>query len=116
MITSMRRAHSLQEVVDAGWAPSVRWLREAIKRGDVPGRRLPRRGRGGRASYAMTDEDIEQLIARRRVTPSAPTHGGINLTAAGARRRLWVRNEEHGLSGDAVGDIDNGNRDAQRPT
>ena len=82
----MKRAHDLQEIVDAGWAPSVRWLREGIRRGDIPGRRLPRRGRGGRAGYAMTDEDIEQFVEGQRATPSIPTRGGINLTAAASRR------------------------------
>lgn len=82
----MKRVHSLQEVVDAGWAPSVRWLRDAIKNGDIPGRALPRRGRGGRASYGMTDDDIEELIEGRRVVPAVSTRRGLNLTAAASRR------------------------------
>lgn len=82
----MKRVHQLQDVVDAGWAPSVRWLREGIKSGDIPGRRLPRRGRGGSAGYGMTDDDIEEFIEGRRVTPTVPTRTGLNLTAAAARR------------------------------
>lgn len=84
----MKRLYSLQEVVDAGWAPSVRWLREAIKRGGVSGRRLPRRGRGGRATYGMTDEDINDLIEGRRVTVTKRTVTGLNLTERSARRLL----------------------------
>lgn len=82
----MIRGHDLQEVVDAGHAPSVRWLREGIARGDVPGYRVPRKGRGGRCSYRMTDADIEAFIESRRVQPKVPTRTGLNLTAGAARR------------------------------
>lgn len=84
----MIRGHTLQAVVDAGHAPSVRWLREAIARGEVPGYRIPRRGRGGRGEYRMTDADVEEFIESRRITPTAakPAATQLNLTSASARR------------------------------
>lgn len=80
------RGHSLQDVVDAGHAPSVRWLREAIRRGDAPGYRVARKGGGGRCDYRMTDADIAAFIESRRVVPSVPSRTGLKLTPGGARR------------------------------
>lgn len=82
----MIRGHTLQEVVDAGHAPSVRWLREAIRAGRVPGYRVARRGGGGRCDYRMTDADVEAFIESRRVVPAVPSRTGLNLTPAAERR------------------------------
>lgn len=85
----MIRGYRLQEVVDAGWAPSVRWLKEGIRSGKVPGYRVPRSGRGGRGGeFRMTGDDIKVLIERARVTPPAPSRSGLNLTRAGEKRLL----------------------------
>nr|WP_052741247.1 DNA-binding protein [Mycobacterium sp. UM_NZ2] len=86
----MIQGHDLQEVVDAGHAPSVRWLREGIRRGEIPGYRVARKGTGGRCDYRMTDADIEAFIESRRIVPAIPSRTGLNLTPGGARRLTAV--------------------------
>lgn len=82
----MKRAHPLQDIVDAGYAPSVRWLQERLRAGEIPGIRVARKGRGGRAEWRMTDADIEAFIESRRNTPTAPSSRTLNLTPAAQRR------------------------------
>jgi hypothetical protein len=87
----VKPAHPLSDVVAAGYAPSVRWLVEHIRRGDVPGFRVGRKGRGGaHHEYRMTDDDIEAFIESRRITKSQtepqpePSHV-LTLTPRSAR-------------------------------
>lgn len=58
-------AHSLQSLVDEGYAPSVRWLAEGIKRGDVPGHRIGRYWK----NWMLTDDDLKKFLTG---TQSAP--------------------------------------------
>lgn len=87
----MIRGYTLQEVVDAGHAPSVRWLREAIRDGRAPGYRVARTGGGGRCDYRMTERDIEEFIESRRIVPPVPSRTGLNLTPAAAKRLVSTR-------------------------
>jgi hypothetical protein len=86
----MKPAHTLAEVVAAGYAPSVRWLREHIRRGDVPGFTVGRRGRSGAPrEYRMTDEDVEAFVESRRLAPTQKQHrepaAVLTLTPRSAR-------------------------------
>lgn len=87
-------SHPLQSIVDAGYAPSVRWLATAIKQGRVPGRMIGRYWR----TWRMTDDDVQAFLAAAHppanstaatagdapVAPAAAITAG--LTARGARR------------------------------
>jgi hypothetical protein len=61
-------AHSLQSLVDEGYAPSVRWLAEGIKRGDVPGHRIGRYWK----NWMLTDDDLEQFLTGTQTAPVTP--------------------------------------------
>jgi predicted GIY-YIG superfamily endonuclease len=77
--------HSLQDVVDAGLAPSERWLRERLHRGDIPGIKVARHGRGGnRYEWRMTDADVEALVDQMRNRPQRQLTA---LTATSLRKR-----------------------------
>jgi hypothetical protein len=79
-------AHRLQDVVDAGLAPSTRWLQERLRRGDIPGIRVARHGRGGnRFEWRMTDGDVEALADALRNKP--PVRQLTALTATSMRRK-----------------------------
>jgi hypothetical protein len=81
----MIRAHQLQAVVDAGLAPSVRWLQERLRRGDIPGRRVPRSTQNGcRFEWRMTDADVEALAESLRNQPQRQLTA---LTATSLRRK-----------------------------
>jgi hypothetical protein len=80
----MIRAHQLSDVVDAGLAPSVRWLQERLRRGDIPGIRVPRPvNRGCRFEWRMTDADVEALVASLR---NQPVRQLTALTSTSLRR------------------------------
>lgn len=78
----MRRGYQLEEIVDAGLAPSVRWLQKEIRAGRIPAMKAGRH-------WVMTDEHIEQMVHAfsnqssnvREIRPA----GG--LSAASMRRR-----------------------------
>jgi hypothetical protein len=77
----MNAAHTLAEVVEAGWAPSERYLVVRLRRGEIRGRKVGRHWR-------MSDDDIRSYIeslANQATAPKldVPSSG---LTAASARR------------------------------
>lgn len=61
-------AHSLQSLVDEGFAPSVRWLANGIKANRIPGRMIGRYW----GNWLMTDADLEMFLdgARPAATDS----------------------------------------------
>jgi hypothetical protein len=75
------RAHTLEEVVEAGWAPSVHFLTVRLRRGEIRGRKV---GHGWR----MTDADVQALADSMVNAPASlaevPRAG---LSVASARRR-----------------------------
>ncbi|TDH48710.1 hypothetical protein E2F47_22705 [Mycobacterium eburneum] len=87
----MIRIRELQEVVDAGIAPSERFLREGIRNGDIPGRRLPRKGRAGRARYGMTDDDIAEYIDSLRIQKPEPKPAQHDLALTSVSRKRFRR-------------------------
>lgn len=81
----MIRGHSLEAVVGAGLAPSVRWLQDQIRAGRIPAHKIGRH-------WVMTDTDLESALAswesgavRRTHVPSTP--GALSLTATSSRRQ-----------------------------
>lgn len=56
------QSYSLQHLVDAGLAPSVRWLATGIKDGRIPGRMIGRYWK----SWRMTDEDLADYLEAAR--------------------------------------------------
>lgn len=79
----MNRAHTLEEIVEAGWAPSVLYLQRLLQRKAIKGRKVGR-------DWRLSDSDFESYLewaantADRQVV-EVPRIGG--LTAASARRR-----------------------------
>lgn len=74
-------AHTLEEVVAAGWAPSVLFLLRRLRSGEIKGRKVGR-------EWRMSDSDIQAYIeslANKRERVSEPTR--IGLSAASMRRR-----------------------------
>lgn len=80
----MIRGHSLQDVVDAGLAPSVRWLQDGIRGKAIPAHKLGRH-------WVMTDADVEQMLEARASKPvpfQASSSPLLSLTATSQRRRI----------------------------
>lgn len=82
----MIRGHSLEEIVVAGLAPSVRWLQDQIRAGRIPAHKIGRH-------WVMTDADLEIALeswesqhVRSDVTPKV-TVAGLSLTSTSLRRR-----------------------------
>jgi hypothetical protein len=75
-------AHSLEEIVAAELAPSVRWMQDKLRRGEIRGRKIGRH-------WKLTDADLQAYLDATANTHAAPraevTH--IGLSAASARRR-----------------------------
>ncbi|WP_241471661.1 hypothetical protein [Mycolicibacterium neoaurum] len=67
--------YTLQEVVDAGYAPSVRWLASGIKAGSIPGRMIGRYWK----NWLMTDEDFEQYLEARKPKVEPPRQAAESL-------------------------------------
>ncbi|OBB20597.1 hypothetical protein [Mycolicibacterium elephantis] len=91
----MIAGHSLQEVVDAGYAPSVRWLATGIKEGRIPGRMIGRYWR----TWRMTEDDLARFLDATQpaaasppdaaaADPAAPGDSIIDGLTARAARRL----------------------------
>lgn len=76
----MNRAHTLQEVVDAGWAPSVMFLTLRLRRGEISGHKIGRHWR-------MSDADVQDYLESTRNRASVEEPRRIGLTAASMRRR-----------------------------
>lgn len=82
----MIRGHRLEEVVEAGLAPSVRWLQDQIRAGKI---RAHKPGR----HWILTDDDLELALASWEsgpvqshvVTPPAPHP--LSLTSTSLRRQ-----------------------------
>jgi hypothetical protein len=81
----MNRAHPLDEVVEAGWAPSKEYLQVRLRRGEIRGKKVGR-------EWRMSDKDIEMYLESISNQPSelrdlksqSPV---VGLTAASMRRR-----------------------------
>lgn len=74
-------SHELEEVVAAGWAPSVRWLQARLRRGDIKGRKVGR-------TWKMSDRDVEALVEWLGNETVERVHvPRIGLSEASARRR-----------------------------
>ena len=78
----MNRAHTLQDVVDAGWAPSVHYLTVRLRRGEIRGRKVGRHWR-------MSDDDVRAYVESLANGASAPVVevARFGLSSASARRR-----------------------------
>jgi len=76
----MKLTYSLQQVVDAGNAPSVRWLQTQIRAGNVGASKIGR-------SWRMTDDDIDDMLATFRNTSNVREIAPGALSAVSARRR-----------------------------
>lgn len=78
----MIRGHSLQEIVDAGIAPSVRWLQDQIRAKKIPAHKIGRH-------WVLTDSDIEQALdmwaSKPVANPDAPFR--FTPTPSSLRRR-----------------------------
>jgi hypothetical protein len=84
----VNRAHTLEEIVEAGWAPSVRFLQMRLRHGEIKGRKVGR-------EWKLSDADLEAYIdspgnklrpaEQEPVTDAMPM--GLGLTTASARRR-----------------------------
>jgi len=86
---SLSPSYPLQDVVDAGYAPSLRWLATEIKAGRVPGRMIGRYHR----NWRMTDDDLGRFLDNAcpdatEPVRDAPVASSIaaGLTTRGARR------------------------------
>lgn len=86
---TMTAAYPLQDVVDAGYAPSVRWLAEGIKRRRIPGRMIGRYW----SQWRMTEDDLAQFLgtAKPEVAEPEPIDEPVvgiisGLSSRGARR------------------------------
>jgi hypothetical protein len=77
----MTRGHHLQDIVDAGLAPSVRWLQDQIR-----ARRFPAHKQG--RHWVMTDDDIERMLEMTASVPQPPETdpGPLSLTVTSRRR------------------------------
>lgn len=81
----MIRGHKLQELVDAGLAPSVKWLQHQIRAGKITARKIGRH-------WVMTDADIDEALEkwRNRPLPPSPKVAGtvalFSLTPTSLRR------------------------------
>jgi hypothetical protein len=78
----MTPAHELQELVDAGWAPSTHYLIVRLRRREIRGRKCGRR-------WVMSDSDVQAYIeslsnAGPQADVLSPRFG---LSEASARRR-----------------------------
>lgn len=81
----MIRGHSLEAVVEAGLAPSVRWLQDQIRAGRIPAHKIGRH-------WVMTDDDLEIALASwesgaLRKTPVPSTPRPLSLTVTSLRRQ-----------------------------
>lgn len=78
----MIRGHRLQEIVDAGLAPSVRWLQDGIRAKRIPAHKIGRH-------WILTDSDIEEFLMSAASKPkqAEPEPYPLSLTATSMRRR-----------------------------
>lgn len=77
----MIRGHLLEAIVDAGLAPSVRWLQDQIRAKRIPAHKIGRH-------WVMTDSDVERML---EITASVPkpreeVPPPLSLTATSRRR------------------------------
>jgi hypothetical protein len=79
----MIRGHRLEEIVDAGLAPSVRWLQDQIRAKKIPAHKPGRH-------HILTDADLEaalEIWACKTDSPAPATAPLLSLTATSQRRR-----------------------------
>lgn len=78
----MTRAHPLAEIVEAGLAPSERFLQVRLRDGRIRGMKVGHQWR-------MTDEHIAEYIAshENHTLPRIPRHEPGGLSLASMRRR-----------------------------
>lgn len=83
-IRAVTRGHRLQAVVEAGLAPSVRWLEDQIRARRIPARKIGRH-------WVMTDADIDAALEvwsnKREPEQTSETGGFLSLTPTSQRRR-----------------------------
>lgn len=77
----MIRGHQLSAVVEAGLAPSVKWLQAQLRDKKIPGHKIGRH-------WVMTDTDIEAALEIWASEPqsTAPAPTPLSLTATSLRR------------------------------
>jgi excisionase family DNA binding protein len=78
----MKQGHKLEEVVAAGWAPSVLFLQRRLRRKEIPGSKVGR-------EWRMSDDDLNAYLESLRNKPSEADVDvpRLGLTAASMRRR-----------------------------
>jgi hypothetical protein len=80
------RGYSLQSIVDAGLAPSQRWLQDQIRARRIPAHKIGRH-------WVMTDDDIENALrlweSKPQVVDVPPETPAplLSLTATSLRRQ-----------------------------
>jgi hypothetical protein len=81
----MIRGHRLEQIVDAGLAPSVRWLQDQIRAQRIPAHKIGRH-------WVMTDTDLETALevwaSKPDRTPALTAPFPLSLTATSQRRRV----------------------------
>jgi hypothetical protein len=81
------QGHDLEEIVDAGWAPSTRWLQDRLRCGTIRGRKVGRH-------WKLSDADVEALVESLGNGHSSPApvvevdDAPLSLTLARSRRRV----------------------------
>lgn len=71
----MNRAHSLEELVEAGWAPSVRFLQKKLRNKQIQGKKVGRQ-------WLMSDADVDAYldsVSNEVAEPEEPTIGATSL-------------------------------------
>lgn len=78
----MTRGHTLDELVDAGLAPSVRYLQMRLRAGRIPGRKIGH-------TWRMTDQDIDVYLesVKNHAPQSNVVEPSFGLSQASQRRR-----------------------------
>lgn len=77
----MKQAHTLEEIVDAGWAPSVLYLQRRLRRGEITGKKVGR-------VWKMSDEDVAAYLDSLSNSKSRPVaEQRFGLSSASMRRR-----------------------------
>jgi len=83
----MNRAHTLTEIVEAGWAPSVHYLVVRLRRKEIRGRKVGR-------TWLMSDADLDAYIDSTLNITNTPVEQHtdhtpvLKLSSASRRRRI----------------------------
>ena len=74
----MNDYHTLDKIVEANLAPSVDWLARRLNSGEISGCKVGRK-------WLMSEEDIAEMLAKRRNPKRETIPGGF--TKSSSRRR-----------------------------